>query len=232
AEPATPRADGEGEGPRRKRRRRRRGGRGGEAREGAPGTEPTELVSAPEGEDSGEAEDDVEDETDEPNGETRADQPGNGERRPRRRGRRGGRRRRGGTEGSAPEEGLAAAIVDDLEPFSPPESAEAAADLDAAPARAQDSLRAQDNVQVQNVQVEPEQDKTPPEADKGVRRRSTVREKVSFLFGDAPSEPSPAPAVNETPVAAEKPQQDPQTEATESVGSPRRAGWWSRRSSE
>ncbi|HEY0220382.1 MAG TPA: Rne/Rng family ribonuclease, partial [Afipia sp.] len=140
AEPATPRADGEGEGPRRKRRRRRRGGRGGEAREGAPGTEPTELVSAPEGEDSGEAEDDSEDEADEPNGETRADQPGNGERRPRRRGRRGGRRRRGGTEGSAPE-GLAAAIVDDLEPFSPPESAEAAADLDAAPARAQDSLR-------------------------------------------------------------------------------------------
>lgn len=231
AEAATPRAEGESEGPRRKRRRRRRGGRGGEAREGVPGTEQSEFVSAPEGEEAGEADDDSEDETDEPGGDARADQPGNGERRPRRRGRRGGRRRRGGAEGSAPEEGLAAAIADDLEPFSPSESAEAAADLDGAPVLAQNPVHTQDTVRVQdNIQVQPEQDAVAPEPDKAVRRRSTVREKVSFLFGEAPSEPSPAPVVNEAPIASQEPQQNTQT--TEPDGSPRRAGWWSRRSSE
>ncbi|HEY0235624.1 MAG TPA: ribonuclease E/G, partial [Afipia sp.] len=221
AETAVPRADGESEGPRRKRRRRRRGGRGGEAREGAPGTEQTEFASAPEGEETGEADDDSEDETDEPNGEARADQSGNGERRPRRRGRRGGRRRRNGTEGAAPEDGLAAAIVDDLEPFLPSEAVQAAADLDAAPVRAQD-----------NMLIQPEQEQAAQDADKAVRRRSTVREKVSFLFGgEAPSEP--APLVNITPAQSQEPEQDTQApQSTESENAPRRAGWWSRRSSE
>ncbi len=83
------------------------------------------------------------------------------------------------------------------------------------------------------MQVQPTQDDVPQDADKAVRRRSTVREKVSFLFGDAPSpEPSPVPAMTETPAPSQEPQQDTQTESTESNGSPRRAGWWSRRSSE
>jgi ribonuclease E len=63
------------------------------------------------------------------------------------------------------------------------------------------------------------------EAEKTARRRSTVREKVSFLSSPAadnappasamePS-PAPAPAVEETaPATAEQ---------------PRKAGWWSRR---
>jgi ribonuclease E len=60
------------------------------------------------------------------------------------------------------------------------------------------------------------------------RRRSTVREKVSFLVNTQPdaaapvSQNAPQPQVTAPPAPAE-----PASEAT--VSQPRRAGWWSRR---
>jgi ribonuclease E len=71
------------------------------------------------------------------------------------------------------------------------------------------------------------QEETAQEAERAARRRSTVREKVSFLVEAQPDaaasvnrgqpEPSAAPAPSETA-----------PEATDD-GQPRRAGWWSRR---
>jgi ribonuclease E len=74
------------------------------------------------------------------------------------------------------------------------------------------------------------------EAEKAAaRRRSTVREKVSFLSNvqtetAAPvtqSQPEPAPASSSTSIAEPAPQPAPAASATETQ--PRRAGWWSRR---
>jgi ribonuclease E len=58
------------------------------------------------------------------------------------------------------------------------------------------------------------------------RRRSTVREKVSFGASSQPEQAAPAysqpqPSAASTPAPA-----DP---ASETEGQPRRAGWWSRR---
>jgi ribonuclease E len=67
-----------------------------------------------------------------------------------------------------------------------------------------------------------------PDNDKAARRRSTVREKVSFasqpepaapLAEASPAEVAPSPAPSEAPAEA----------ATETPTQPRRAGWWSRR---
>ncbi|RTL52985.1 MAG: ribonuclease E/G [Bradyrhizobiaceae bacterium] len=221
AELADAPAESEGnEGPRRKRRRRRRG-RGGN-RDAAQNGEQAEFSATTESDESGDAADDGEDDGDESNDEVRADQPGqnetgHGERRPRRRGRRGGRRRRGGGEGATQDEGIAATIVDDLEPYTPSEAVEAVADLDATPVAEHHA-----------ASVQSEQD-TLQDTDKAVRRRSTVREKVSFLFGDTQSDTSQAPSSSEEP--AHEPQQDVQTQNVEPADSaPRRAGWWSRRS--
>jgi ribonuclease E len=65
------------------------------------------------------------------------------------------------------------------------------------------------------------------EAEKAARRRSTVREKVSF----GSSSPEPVTPGTQQPQAAapaeahSEPAQETTTEAT----APRRAGWWSRR---
>jgi ribonuclease E len=217
------------EAPRRRRRRRRRG-RGSEAREanGEQAASTTEEGASADTEDNGEAGDD---EQDEQNGELQAE-PGNGERRPRRRGRRGGRRRRGGgtQDGDNNEEGLAAAIVDDLGPLAPPEAAEAAEDLNASlPPEPVAPAEQSESAETQAVEAEADAEPTSDEAEKP-RRRSTVREKVSFLFGgDTPAEQPPASPGIETPVAT--PAQEPEpTSPTESA--PRRSGWWSRRSGE
>ena len=166
-----------------------------------------------------------------------------GERRPRRRGRRGGRRRRGG-----PDDGLAGSIADELEPVPPPEVTAAVADFDSNPTSPSLPL-----VQPESIAPAPEQhqmDRAPPEpahtapepesaqeiaqdAERAAaRRRSTVREKVSFLVDaqpttapvsqSQPSEPAQAPA------PAEQPASETTTEATDDT-QPRRAGWWSRR---
>ncbi len=169
---------------------------------------------------SSDTDEDGEEDTDEQNGEVHADQPGNGERRPRRRGRRGGRRRRGG-EVSAADEGLVGAISDDLEPASPSEALAAVADLDAAPSM----QRQHESVQTAPP-PQPVQEPAPDESDKSPRRRSTVREKVSFLF-DAPSDTA-APAIN-VEAGSHEPQHDKPTDSTDDDNAPRRAGWWSKR---
>jgi len=225
-------SEGDG-GPRRKRRRRRRG-RSGEPREGGPGRDHTEAPRIPFEaaaipgvivEDS-ESEDE---ESDEQPGLIRTEQAAGGERRPRRRGRRGGRRRRGGLE-----DGLAGSIADELGPAAASEASSAVADFDgnssepstptpqpepvaAAPQRHQADPSREEPARAAEVE-------TAQEAERAARRRSTVREKVSFLADPATA---PAPANNQAPEPAPAPAR-PAAE-TISEPQPRRAGWWSRR---
>jgi len=224
-----------GEGPRRKRRRRRRGRGGGEVREnGAPREEssvaPTETVAPVEADLSEEDEAEDDESAEQPN-QARSDQAG-GERRPRRRGRRGGRRRRGG-----PEDGLAGSISDELGPVPAPEAASAVADFDGvssepSPSSAEYTPPARP--------VEPPAAVQPPapalteaeaqaqESEKAARRRSTVREKVSFGAGSQAEPVAPSyhqPQAAATPAEAHS---EPASETT-TEAQPRRAGWWSRR---
>ncbi|TAI61387.1 hypothetical protein, partial [Bradyrhizobium sp. Leo170] len=69
------------------------------------------------------------------------------------------------------------------------------------------------------------------ENDRAMRRRSTVREKVSFS-----SQPEPAPVVVQSesePIPPAEPAPaavaEPAPAATTTEASPRKAGWWSRR---
>jgi ribonuclease E len=228
------------EGPRRRRRRRRRGR--GEARESAVPREDTGFVqteaetAVPQVE---EAETD-EDESEEQPNLVRADQQG-GERRPRRRGRRGGRRRRGG----GMDDGLAGSISDELAPPAGPEAVGAVADFDG------DGYSASSGPSLPEVQPEPiapaaepqladhpaqeaagASEPTPelepaPEPEKAGPRRSTVREKVTFLTNPEAAAPSVGPA--EEPAPTPQPAPAPATEPTADTSQPRRAGWWSRR---
>ncbi|SHH18139.1 Rne/Rng family ribonuclease [Bradyrhizobium erythrophlei] len=233
-------------GPRRKRRRRRRG-RPGEPREGGPARDdneaariPFEAAAVPDviAED-GETDDE---ESDEQPGQARTDQAPNGERRPRRRGRRGGRRRRGG-----PEDGLAGSIADELGPASPPEASSAVADFDGGGSY-QPTLPV---MQPESESIAPSSEHPP--ADRGhqepvptateaetaqeaeraaARRRSTVREKVSFLVDAQPAAPaSVSHSQPAEPVPAPAPVPPPAQPAAETAAEtqPRRAGWWSRR---
>jgi len=224
------------DGPRRKRRRRRRG-RGSEAREGGPPREDGEALHAEPGAvadtpaDEGDAE---EDETEEQPSFARNDQQG-GERRPRRRGRRGGRRRRG----NGAEDGLAASIADELGPRSDPEVSSAVADFDGGPT--EQSLPM---VQPEPIASQPEQQpaehhpveaarasaeaETTQEAERAAaRRRSTVREKVSFLADAQPGAPAPVSHSQPAPSPAPAPAEPAQEQASDNQ--PRKAGWWSRR---
>jgi ribonuclease E len=76
----------------------------------------------------------------------------------------------------------------------------------------------------------PEQHESAADAERTARRRSTVREKVSFVLE---AQPAPAPAAvplgseGEPAAAAPEPQQPSQQ--AEANTPPRRAGWWSRR---
>jgi len=186
------------------------------------------------GTDDGEAD---EDEADEQPGVVRADQPANGERRPRRRGRRGGRRRRGG-----PEDGLAGSIADELGPTSIPEATSAVADFDGVPPEPSLPVIQPESiapaVEVQHADRGPQeaapayaQEETAQEAERAARRRSTVREKVSFLVDAQPAAATPAtqsqPELHSQPEPAAAPA-EPASETTSDT-QPRRAGWWSRR---
>jgi ribonuclease E len=233
--------------PRRKRRRRRRG-RSGEPREGAPLRDDNEAARAPfdaataPGAIAEDGEGD-EDESDEQPGQARADQAPNGERRPRRRGRRGGRRRRGGLE-----DGLAGSIVDELGPAAAPEVSSAVADFDGNPAQPSLTMVQPETESIAPAYEQPSMDRGQPEPARAAvateaetaqeaeraaaRRRSTVREKVTFLVEAQPASPSPAghsqpaepaPAPGPAPAPAE-----PAAETTTDA-QPRRAGWWSRR---
>ncbi len=179
---------------------------------------------------AGEDGDEGDDEQDDQNGEPRAEQNANGERRPRRRGRRGGRRRRGGnelggTEGGQPGEGIVSTIADDLGPVSESESAEAVADL-SAPA---EHVREERHPYVAPPEPVSHHISTPDDAtmDSAPRKRSTVREKVSFFFSDAPKQ-EPAPAPVQTPSSSNEPA-PPESQTETDTAQPRRAGWWSRR---
>jgi len=228
--------EGEGgsDGHRRKRRRRRRGR--GEARESGPPREEGEAVHAEPGAvadaqgDEGDAE---EDETEEQPSFARNDQQGGGERRPRRRGRRGGRRRRG----SGPEDGLAASITDEFGPRAEPEASSAVADFDGGPSEQSlpviqpEPIASQPEQQpAYHHQVEtapaPSEAETAQEAERAAaRRRSTVREKVSFL---AEAQPAASPPVSHNQPAPSPAPAEPAPEAT-GDNQPRKAGWWSRR---
>ncbi|HXL32717.1 MAG TPA: Rne/Rng family ribonuclease [Bradyrhizobium sp.] len=234
-------SEAEADGYKRKRRRRRRG-RSGEMREGAPARDDHdtprvafEAVSIPGviAEESDADEDESEEQPGQP-GQLRADHSAaGGERRPRRRGRRGGRRRRGG-----PEDGLAGSIVDELRPAPAPEAASAVADFDGAAAEQpapesqpqpiaptpepQDPDRAQQEAAHLSAEVE-----TAQEAERAARRRSTVREKVSFLV-DQRDPTAPATPSQPEPAAPPAPAAEPSSETTTDT-QPRRAGWWSRR---
>jgi ribonuclease E len=198
---------------------------------------------------AGEGEEDAESEQDGEEGDeqaARGEQQGSGERR-RRRGRRGGRRRRGGSE-----EGLAGSISDELAAGAPSEASDAVADFDgnggeAAPSIAQAEHAAEPQVTQHDAQPDYRTEVPPPTPvapepapvaavveeepadDKSARRRSTVREKVSFLSSSA-SEPATPVAAAPEPVAPPAPAPEPAPEAAaETPAAPRRAGWWSRR---
>jgi ribonuclease E len=230
----------EADGHKRKRRRRRRG-RPGEPREGGPAREVNDFArAAPEAVAAGGAiADDSEtdeDETDEQPGQVRTDQAAGGERRPRRRGRRGGRRRRGGVE-----DGLAGSIADELGPAPAPEATSAVADFDgytppppsappdvrpepvAPPREVQHADRGQPEAARASAEAE-----TAQEAERAARRRSTVREKVSFLVDAQPDAAAPVMRSQPAPAASPAPVQQPDSGTTDDP-QPRRAGWWSRR---
>jgi ribonuclease E len=234
---------GETDGHKRKRRRRRRG-RAGEAREGGPARDDHDVASETAavpaiGAEEGESD---EDESDEQPGMAGADQTPGGERRPRRRGRRGGRRRRGGLE-----DGLAGSIADELRPASPPEASNAVADFEgyappAPPLPIVQPMQFESTAQpAEQHRAEPAQPEaarssaeaeTAHEAERAARRRSTVREKVSFLVSASPAEPAPAgdsqPEHTSRPEPAAAAPAEPAAETTTDT-QPRRAGWWSRR---
>jgi ribonuclease E len=229
------------DGHKRKRRRRRRG-RPGEAREGVPARDENDSSRAlpspapVAGAVADEAESDEDESEDQP-GVVRADQGPGGERRPRRRGRRGGRRRRGG-----PEDGLVGSIADELGPTPAPEATSAVADFDGV-ATEPSLLEIQpesiaphsepqpaEHAQPEPVHVPAAHEETAQEAERAARRRSTVREKVSFLVDAQPAAATP-PVEHSQPEPAQPapgPAQPTAETATDDT-QPRRAGWWSRR---
>jgi ribonuclease E len=222
-------AEPSGDGSRRRRRRRRRGrSSAGDAREGSTPREENFLApdaAAPQEADVTEDDEAEEDESGEQPNQARADQPGNGERRPRRRGRRGGRRRRGGAE-----DGLAGSISDELSPVQAPEVESAVADFDEVTSQPSPSPEpdAEQPAAVQALAPAATEAES-HEAEKAARRRSTVREKVSF-GSSVPAEPATSAShpssAEPTPVEAPV---EPASETTTETVAPRRAGWWSRR---
>lgn len=225
-------------GRKRRRRRRGRGGpRDGEVREdGAPMPPEGAVAAASEGEEDAEAEQDGEEGEEQA---ARGEQQGADARR-RRRGRRGGRRRRGGGE-----EGLAGSIGDELTGNPPSEATEAVADFDGSGSETAPSIAHSEHIApVETSQPEPcmpapveapvqpapaaaVAEDEPPADDKAARRRSTVREKVSFL-SSSPSEPATPVQATPEPVAPPAPEPAPEA-VSETPAAPRRAGWWSRR---
>ena len=205
------------------------------------------------GETTGDDAEGEDDEADDQPREARGEDGADGERRPRRRGRRGGRRRRGG-EREGNEEGLAGSIADELAGPSESEASTAVADLEGAnnghgeqprvePQPVEKPKRDHDSVPMfapteptpaapapvaapSPVAAAPEPAAPAQDDDKPARRRSTVREKVSF------ASPAPAPAEPEVvaPVAAaEAPAPvTPPAPAPDAAAAPRKAGWWSR----
>jgi len=154
------------------------------------------------------------------------------------------------TESDTTESGLAGSITDELAPPATPEAANAVADFDGysssgpsspevhsepiAPAAephaadhpAEEAARAPIASVIENPgeTTAPHQEAT-AEPEKAGPRRSTVREKVTFLAdAQPPSPPVASPEAASPPAAPATPAAEPTTESP-----PRRAGWWSRR---
>jgi ribonuclease E len=137
---------------------------------------------------------------------------------------------------------LVGSIADELGPTSPPEASRAVADFDGympeqaalpviqpeAVAQAPEQQPAEPHQPDPEPVRAPAETETAQEAERAARRRSTVREKVSFLSNAQPegttSQPvHPAPPEPSVPAS----QESAPTASEESQ--PRRAGWWSRR---
>jgi ribonuclease E len=251
-------ADADGPRRKRRRRRRGRPGEpreGGPLREEhdapriAADAETGEAVAVT---DEGESD---EDESEEAPGFARNDQGAAGERRPRRRGRRGGRRRRGGPEDglagsiadelgptSAPEAAGAVADFDGAPPEPRWHEQPTHEQTRQEPTRHDPSLP---EVQPESIAPQaapqhtepapqetsraPVTEETAQDAEKAAaRRRSTVREKVSFLVDAQPAATTSTDhSQPEPPAAAPAPAQPAAEETTDTQ--PRKAGWWSRR---
>jgi ribonuclease E len=227
----------DGDARRRKRRRRRRGGRGGEPREQTASDEAIAPSLASDEFEPGEARESAD--AGEFDGERSEGERGDGERgegdgsgRRRRRGRRGGRRRRG----SEAEEGSVAAIADDLGEAAESEAADAAADLDQTVARTAETVEPAPVVEPQPEPVaqpvpvaqEPAPTEAAAEAAESKRRRSTVREKVSFGPNGSDT-PAPSPQVEPAPAAPAEATPVEPVAAADAAGEQPRRGWWSRR---
>jgi ribonuclease E len=91
-------------------------------------------------------------------------------------------------------------------------------------------LQPADHAQPEPAQVSaPEHHETAQEAERAAaRRRSTVREKVSFLSSAQPDAAAPAAQTSHEPAAATPAPDAPASEPA-GDGQPRKAGWWSRR---
>jgi ribonuclease E len=204
------------------------------------------------------AEDGDEDESEESTGAPRDEQNAGGERRPRRRGRRGGRRRRGGPEdglagsiadelGPTPAPEVANAVADFDGAPQQPASYEQPGQEQPAHHASSDHEPEQPLPEVQPESIAPATapqaaepapqpargtaEETAQEAEKAAaRRRSTVREKVSFLVDaqqNAAATPAPAAGSQAEGSSAPAPAQSAPETAAETQ--PRKAGWWSRR---
>ena len=122
------------------------------------------------------------------------------------------------TEGAQPVEGIVSTIADDLGPLPESEAAEAVADL-SAPA---EPIREERPAPAPSPEPVSHHISTPEEVEAAPRKRSTVREKVSFFFCETPkAEPEPVPVQTQSEPTPSEPQSEP--------AQPRRAGWWSRR---
>jgi ribonuclease E len=137
---------------------------------------------------------------------------------------------------------LSGSIADELGPTSVPEATDAVADFDGysgepSPPVIQPETVAPQPERLHADQVQPEAprasvqesvpEETSQEAERAARRRSTVREKVSFLVDAQPDAAAPVNHIQPEPSVAPAPAETA-PEATDD-SQPRRAGWWSRR---
>ena len=232
-----------GDGHRRRRRRRRgRRGDGRETREGAPSPQQDAAPEHTAPDENGEAEDgEFEAGEHEPRagGEPREQGDVDGEpRRRRRRGRRGGRRNRRDREGG--DEHHAGEMTHEAGGDTPiePELAGAVADFGGPPVSQPSSYEPRTPAAAPEFAPPPRaaeppaathQAETP--AQEASRRRSTVREPVSFASDDGPTSHgtgTPAPQAPARPAAAE-PQAPSPEQPQDDAGKPRRTGWWGKR---
>ena len=221
-------------GGRRRRRRRGRRGEGREPRDGAPVSQHA-APEQPMASEDNESEDGEFEGEREPHavggepGEHRGDADGDGEpRRRRRRGRRGGRRNRRDRDG---DERFAPGAEGQQGPIEP-ELADAVADFGGPPVAHADAPASH---AAETPSFEPPS--RVPEAEHAAaaeptsespRRRSTVREPVSFASNDSTASyttPSAPPASE----AAPEPQPQSSAEPQDDADKPRRTGWWAKR---